>query len=83
VVPSLYEGFSLRPSRPWRAACPGATTGGALPEVVGTDGETGLLVAPDDRAPCARHRRLLDDPSCVPGSARPDASACCTASPGR
>ncbi len=25
-----------------------ATTGGALPEVVGTDGETGLLVAPDD-----------------------------------
>ena len=25
-----------------------ATTGGALPEVVGTDGETGLLVPPDD-----------------------------------
>jgi glycosyltransferase involved in cell wall biosynthesis len=40
-----------------------ATTGGALPEVVGTDGETGLLVAPDDPGALALAiGRLLDDP---------------------
>jgi glycosyltransferase involved in cell wall biosynthesis len=40
-----------------------ATTGGALPEVVGTDGETGLLVAPDDPSALAGGiARLLDDP---------------------
>ena len=39
-----------------------ATTGGALPEVVGTDGETGLLVPPDDPgALAAAIGRLLDD----------------------
>jgi glycosyltransferase involved in cell wall biosynthesis len=39
-----------------------ATTGGALPEVVGTDGVTGLLVAPDDPGALARAiGRLLDD----------------------
>jgi glycosyltransferase involved in cell wall biosynthesis len=40
-----------------------ATTGGALPEVVGRDGETGLLVAPDDPGALAGAiARLLDDP---------------------
>ena len=40
-----------------------ATTGGALPEVVGVDGETGLLVAPDDPGALAGAiARLLDDP---------------------
>jgi glycosyltransferase involved in cell wall biosynthesis len=40
-----------------------ATTGGALPEVVGTDGETGLLVAPNDPgALAAGIARVLDDP---------------------
>ena len=38
-----------------------ATTGGALPEVVGSDGETGLLVTPDDpgalASAIARHSR--------------------------
>jgi glycosyltransferase involved in cell wall biosynthesis len=40
-----------------------APTGGALPEVVGNDGETGLLVAPNDPgALAAAIGRLLDDP---------------------
>jgi glycosyltransferase involved in cell wall biosynthesis len=40
-----------------------ATTGGALPEVVGTHEETGLLVAPDDPGALALAiERLLDDP---------------------
>ncbi len=63
VVPSLYEGFSLPAIE--AMACGVAlvaTTGGALPEVVGTDGETGLLVAPDDPSALAvAIGRLLDD----------------------
>ena len=65
VVPSLYEGFSLPAIE--AMACGVAvvaTTGGALPEVVGTDGETGLLVAPDDPGALAGAiARLLDDPA--------------------
>ena len=49
VVPSLYEGFSLPAIEAMACGVPlVATTGGALPEVVGTDGETGLLVPPND-----------------------------------
>jgi glycosyltransferase involved in cell wall biosynthesis len=49
VVPSLYEGFSLPAIEAMACGVPlVATTGGALPEVVGTDGETGLLVPPGD-----------------------------------
>lgn len=63
VVPSLYEGFSLPAIE--AMACGVAlvaTTGGALPEVVGTDGETGLLVPPDDPGSLAAAiGRLLDD----------------------
>ncbi len=63
VVPSLYEGFSLPAIE--AMACGVAlvaTTGGALPEVVGTDGETGLLVPPDDPGSLATAiGRLLDD----------------------
>ena len=43
VVPSLYEGFSLPAIEAMSCGVPVvATTGGALPEVVGADGETGL-----------------------------------------
>jgi glycosyltransferase involved in cell wall biosynthesis len=63
VVPSLYEGFSLPAIE--AMACGVAlvaTTGGALPVVVGTDGETGLLVPPDDPGALAMAiGRLLDD----------------------
>jgi glycosyltransferase involved in cell wall biosynthesis len=47
VVPSLYEGFSIPAVEAMACATPLiATTGGALPEVVGTDGKTGVLVEP-------------------------------------
>ena len=63
VVPSLYEGFSLPALQ---AMCCGvplvATTAGALPEVVGGNEETALLVPPGDPAALARAiARLLDD----------------------
>jgi glycosyltransferase involved in cell wall biosynthesis len=65
VVPSLYEGFSLPAIE--AMACGVAvvaTTGGALPEVVGTHEETGLLVPPDDPGALALAiGRLLDDPA--------------------
>jgi glycosyltransferase involved in cell wall biosynthesis len=49
VVPSLYEGFSLPAVEAMACGAPlVATTGGALPEVVGRDGETVLLVPPGD-----------------------------------
>jgi glycosyltransferase involved in cell wall biosynthesis len=49
IVPSLYEGFSLPAIE--AMSCGVAlvsTTGGALPEVVGADGDTALLVGPGD-----------------------------------
>jgi len=65
VVPSLYEGFSLPAIEAMACGVPlVATTGGALPEVVGADGETGLLVTPDDgEALAGAIRRILDDPA--------------------
>jgi glycosyltransferase involved in cell wall biosynthesis len=64
VVPSLYEGFSLPAIEAMACGVPlVATTGGALPEVVGRDGETGLLVPPGDPgALAAALGRVLDDP---------------------
>ena len=63
VVPSLYEGFSLPAIEAMACGVPlVATTGGALPEVVGTDGDTGILVPPDDpEALAAGIRRIMDD----------------------
>jgi len=49
VVPSLYEGFSIPAVEAMACATPLiATRGGALPEVVGTDGLTAVLVEPGD-----------------------------------
>ncbi|MFG2885844.1 glycosyltransferase family 4 protein [Streptomyces sp. NPDC048297] len=48
-VPSLYEGFSLPAAEAMATATPlVATTGGAIPEVAGRDGETCLAVPPGD-----------------------------------
>ena len=64
VVPSLYEGFSLPAIEAMSCAAPlVTTTGGALPEVVGPDGEAALLVPPGDAATLAGAlQRILDDP---------------------
>ncbi|MGW2210440.1 glycosyltransferase family 4 protein [Streptomyces sp. NPDC001781] len=63
-VPSLYEGFSLPAAEAMATATPlVATTGGAIPEVAGTDGETCLAVPPGDAgALAAALTRLLGDP---------------------
>ena len=63
VVPSLYEGFSLPAVEAMSCSTAlVATTGGALPEVVGTDGTTGMLVPPNDPgALAAAIIRVLDD----------------------
>lgn len=64
VVPSLYEGFSLPAIEAMACGVPlVATTGGALPEVVGTGGDTGLLVPPGDPSALAiAIGRALDSP---------------------
>ncbi|MHB8438489.1 MAG: glycosyltransferase family 4 protein [Acidimicrobiales bacterium] len=63
VVPSLYEGFSLPAIEAMACGVPlVGTTGGAIPEVVGTSGETALLVTPDDPGALAvAIGRLLED----------------------
>ena len=63
-VPSLYEGFSLPAAEAMATGTPlVATTGGAIPEVAGPDGETCLAVPPGDPGALATGlSRLLGDP---------------------
>lgn len=62
-VPSLYEGFSLPAAEAMATGTPlVATTGGAIPEVAGPDGETCLAVPPGDPGALADALgRLLGD----------------------
>ncbi len=62
-VPSLYEGFSLPAAEAMATGTPlVATTGGAIPEVAGRDGETCLAVPTGDAgALAAGLSRLLGD----------------------
>jgi MMP alpha-(1->4)-mannosyltransferase len=64
IVPSLYEGFSLPAIEAMSCGVPlVATTGGALPEVAGTHGETCFLTEPgDSEALAATIRSALDNP---------------------
>lgn len=64
-VPSLYEGFSLPAVEAMSCGTPlVATRAGAIPEVVGDDEETAVLVPPRDAGALAQAvLRLLDDPA--------------------
>ena len=63
VVPSLYEGFGFPAAEAMSCKLPVvATRGGALPEVVGQDGDAGILVPPGDPGSLAAAiKHLLSD----------------------
>ena len=64
VVPSLYEGFSLPAIEAMASGAPLlATTGGALPEVVGDEGAARLVPPNDPGALSAAILELLADPA--------------------
>jgi glycosyltransferase involved in cell wall biosynthesis len=64
VVPSLYEGFSLPAIEAMACGTPlVGTTGGAVPEVIGQDGDTAMVVPPgDSEALAAKIRWGLEQP---------------------
>jgi glycosyltransferase involved in cell wall biosynthesis len=65
VAPSLYEGFGFPAAEAMSCKVPIVVTrAGALPEVVGEDGEAGIIVPPaDHHALAAAIRQLLTDES--------------------
>ncbi len=64
VVPSFFEGFGFPASEAMACGLPVvANAAGALPEVVGSDGEAGVLVPPrDPRAMAAAIESILSAP---------------------
>jgi len=64
IVPSFFEGFGFPASEAMACGLPVvANATGALPEVVGTDGEAGILVPPrDPRALAGAIREILAEP---------------------
>ena len=63
VVPSLYEGFGFPAGEAMACGLPVvSSSAGALPEVVGKDGEAGVLVPPaDPQALAAALKRVMAD----------------------
>jgi len=63
VVPSVYEGFGLPAAEAMACGTPVVSSnGGALPEVVGHDGDGIIVPAKDSKALARSVKRLLDSP---------------------
>ena len=83
-VPSLYEGFSLPTAELMACETPLVVSrAGAIPEVVGADGECADLVTPGDVGELERAlAALLDDPERRARMGRPAGAGCWSSSAG-